>query len=238
MSNPKINITLIKIDRLFAWILLILMFVYFLSGYGMTKGIIEGKFASELHLNILPLAIIIAFAIHTSLAIRLALIRWKTWNAFTKILLAAIYLSFLIGFFYIDISYIKSDTDKTSDSVKTSTTNQEIPAGSSAGSQANFNTALPEPNNNKTAEDLNTETNANNSQTVQAFNAQTLAQYNGQNGNPAYVAVDGLVYDLTSVFQNGAHYSHLAGKELTSAFYARHAKSEIVKYPVVGEYQD
>ena len=34
-----------------------------------------------------------------------------------------------------------------------------------------------------------------------------LAQYDGQNGNPAYIAVDGVIYDVTNVSQwnGGAH---------------------------------
>jgi predicted heme/steroid binding protein len=66
------------------------------------------------------------------------------------------------------------------------------------------------------------------------FTPVELAQYDGKNGNPAYVAVDGVVYDLTRVFRSGAHYGHFAGKELTQAFYMQHVKSEITKYPVVG----
>lgn len=67
------------------------------------------------------------------------------------------------------------------------------------------------------------------------FTLSELSKYNGENGNPAYVAVDGNVYDLSSVFQAGKHYSHYAGKELTSAFYSYHIKSALSKYPMVGK---
>jgi predicted heme/steroid binding protein len=35
--------------------------------------------------------------------------------------------------------------------------------------------------------------------TDQTFTLQQLAQYDGQNGNKAYIAVDGVVYDVTEV---------------------------------------
>jgi predicted heme/steroid binding protein len=68
------------------------------------------------------------------------------------------------------------------------------------------------------------------------FTKEELSKYNGQNGTAAYVAVDGIVYDMSSVFKNGSHFSHIAGTELTNAFYSYHAKSAITKYPVVGKF--
>jgi predicted heme/steroid binding protein len=70
------------------------------------------------------------------------------------------------------------------------------------------------------------------------FTLEELAQYNGKNGKPAYLAVDGLVYDLTSVFKNGTHYQHLAGRSLTKEFYSAHAKSALQKYPIVGKLKE
>lgn len=66
------------------------------------------------------------------------------------------------------------------------------------------------------------------------FTASELAQFDGKNGNPSYVAVDGNVYDLTSVFKNGIHFGHVAGRDLTDAFYVKHVRSQITKYPIVG----
>jgi predicted heme/steroid binding protein len=72
--------------------------------------------------------------------------------------------------------------------------------------------------------------------TGRAFDKAELAQFDGKNGQPSYVAVDGVVYDLSMVFKDGTHHSHQAGEELTDAFFSKHAASRIQKYPVVGVY--
>jgi predicted heme/steroid binding protein len=69
------------------------------------------------------------------------------------------------------------------------------------------------------------------------FTRTELAKYNGKNGMAAYVAVDGNVYNLSRVFKSGFHYSHAAGRELTSAFYSYHIRESMAKYPVIGKLQ-
>lgn len=44
------------------------------------------------------------------------------------------------------------------------------------------------------------------------FTRAELARFNGQNGQPAYVAVSGTVFDLTTVFIQGKHFMHLTGR--------------------------
>jgi hypothetical protein len=99
---------LIKIDRMAAWALLITMFLYFISGYGMTKGLIDNKLAINIHNNWLPLILIISFSIHTCYALSLSLRRWKVWNIFTKIILFSVYTLFFIAFVYINSFYSKT----------------------------------------------------------------------------------------------------------------------------------
>jgi len=50
------------------------------------------------------------------------------------------------------------------------------------------------------------------------FTAAQLSTYDGKNGNPAYVAVDGVVYDVTDVPQwsKAVHNGHVAGTDLSS----------------------
>jgi predicted heme/steroid binding protein len=46
---------------------------------------------------------------------------------------------------------------------------------------------------------------------------EQLAQYDGKNGNKAYIAVEGKIYDVTNVTQwkGGEHNGYTAGKDLT-----------------------
>lgn len=74
--------------------------------------------------------------------------------------------------------------------------------------------------------------------TTTVFTAETLAQYDGQNGNAAYIAVDGVVYDVSSVFRNGRHHGYSAGQDLTDAFNREHSSRELQGLTVVGTYQD
>ncbi len=51
------------------------------------------------------------------------------------------------------------------------------------------------------------------------FTMEELAEYDGQDGRPAYVAVDGLVYDVTDneMWEGGSHPGgHQASEELTT----------------------
>ena len=72
------------------------------------------------------------------------------------------------------------------------------------------------------------------------FTKDELKKYDGQNGNPAYVAVNGVVYDVTNAKQwnNGSHQGHSAGQDLTSVIAsAPHGTSVLKDLPVVGKLQ-
>ncbi|MCL6592105.1 MAG: cytochrome B5 [Firmicutes bacterium] len=66
------------------------------------------------------------------------------------------------------------------------------------------------------------------------FTRTELAQYNGLNGKPAYVAVNNTVYDLTPVFVQGKHFTHIAGQDLTGAFLRQHIPAALSGFSVVG----
>ncbi|HEX7714605.1 MAG TPA: cytochrome b5 domain-containing protein [Bacillota bacterium] len=70
------------------------------------------------------------------------------------------------------------------------------------------------------------------------FTRAELARFNGQNGQPSYVAVNGTVFDLTTVFIQGKHFMHLAGQDLTGSFLREHAPVSLSGYPVVGRLVD
>lgn len=74
------------------------------------------------------------------------------------------------------------------------------------------------------------------------FTAETLAKFDGQNGNPAYVAVDGKVYDVSAVPQwsGGKHAggSLKAGLDQTEALgRSPHGAKNLENLPIVGLYQ-
>lgn len=78
--------------------------------------------------------------------------------------------------------------------------------------------------------------------TLKVFNAEELAKYNGQNGNRAYVAVDGKVYDVTDVpqWKNGTHFGkYQAGVDLTEEIktVSPHGVSKLDSVPIVGLYE-
>ncbi|MCM8712066.1 hypothetical protein M2651_13785 [Clostridium sp. SYSU_GA19001] len=69
------------------------------------------------------------------------------------------------------------------------------------------------------------------------FTLEELAKYNGSNGKPAYVAVDGVVYDVSvqSSWGGGTHFGLTAGKDLTEQFKSCHGMSQILNnVPKVG----
>lgn len=77
--------------------------------------------------------------------------------------------------------------------------------------------------------------------TDKIFTKETLAQYNGQDGQPSYVAVEGIVYDLsaTGPWEGGKHFKGLrAGQDLTEAFAnSHHTPKRLQNLPQMGRYE-
>ena len=75
---------------------------------------------------------------------------------------------------------------------------------------------------------------------MRTFTLEELSQYNGKDGQPAYVAVDGVVYDVTNVeaWKDGEHKNGLtAGNELTEEItnQSPHGIKVLEGLPIVGE---
>jgi len=67
---------------------------------------------------------------------------------------------------------------------------------------------------------------------------EELAAYNGKDGNSAYIAIDGLIYDVTKVsrWTNGMHRGFEAGQEYTEELNkAPHGMEKLSVAPIVGK---
>lgn len=70
------------------------------------------------------------------------------------------------------------------------------------------------------------------------FTLEELAMYDGKDGNDAYVAVNGVVYDVTGVsaWTNGTHNGNMAGTDVSNVINnAPHGESVLEDLEVVGE---
>jgi predicted heme/steroid binding protein len=70
------------------------------------------------------------------------------------------------------------------------------------------------------------------------FTVDELKTFNGKNGHPAYIAVDGNVYDVTNVpsWSGGIHQGYRAGQDLTDPIKnnSPHGVSKLKGIPIVG----
>lgn len=72
---------------------------------------------------------------------------------------------------------------------------------------------------------------------LREFTLEELAEFNGAGNKPAYVAVNGIVYNVTlnSTWGGGTHFGLYAGQDLTAQFANCHKGSSILNLlPVVG----
>jgi predicted heme/steroid binding protein len=69
------------------------------------------------------------------------------------------------------------------------------------------------------------------------FTLEELSQYDGSNGKPAYVAVEGIVYDVSNEgsWAGGTNLGLTAGKDYTSQFSSYNGNNKILsELPRVG----
>lgn len=118
------------------------------------------------------------------------------------------------------------------------TSSAEISSINSADSSASASTASTASAASKSSTPVSTGA----SSTQKSFTASELAKFDGKNGNAAYIAVDGVVYDVTNVsqWQNGLHRDgqYKAGMDVSAIFknQSPHNSSIFTGVPVVGTY--
>ncbi|KAB3531613.1 cytochrome B5 [Alkaliphilus serpentinus] len=86
------------------------------------------------------------------------------------------------------------------------------------------------------------EKNQVDTQELPEFTLEELAEYDGKEGKPAYIAVDGIIYDVTDVreWKDGQHNGFEAGKDLTEAIknQSPHGVSKLKNIKAVGKLVD
>lgn len=122
-----------------------------------------------------------------------------------------------------------SKGDTTSKSYEIPTTSSESNNNASSDSQT-------------TDSSITSETSMSMDPAVLELTLEELAKYNGQDGNPAYVAVDGTIYDVTDSpkWSKGKHRSVKgveAGNDLTEKIksLSPHGTGILEDYPIVGK---
>jgi len=201
--EKNINWYLCKLDRLAAWILLGTMFIYFISGYGMTKGIIDTKLATQLHNSILPLIVLTAFTVHTFYAIRLAFKRWGIWDSFGKYLLVLVYLIFITGFLYVNFWYTKAVT-KATNTTKTQVQSQTTKKDDESEDEGQ-KTTVPTTNTTPTSSATQTKT----------LTTGVVSQHSSS--GDCWIILSNIVYDVSNYAHSGPQSHILCGEDNTSA---------------------
>lgn len=101
MDKVKINRFLIKTARWAGWALIPLMLLYFISGYGMTKRVIDEVLAKSLHEKWLPFPMFLAFLLHTLIYLKFALQRRIKNEGWVNTYIIVLGVVFLFLFFYL-----------------------------------------------------------------------------------------------------------------------------------------
>jgi len=108
----------------------------------------------------------------------------------------------------------------------------------SASSITKSTTSSSQTSNTSTTSTAATSTStATSAAATKVFTLDELKTYNGQNGQPSYVAYNGVVYDVSNVSQwkSGKHHGETAGTDVTNDMSkSPHGESVLANVPVVG----
>lgn len=108
------------------------------------------------------------------------------------------------------------------------------------GTMTEDDTGVEDPTETEVPEDdTGAEEEGSTTNTENVITEEELAEADGQDGRPAYVAVAGVVYDVTDneAWENGEHSGLPAGQDHTEAIgESPHGDSVLEDLPVVGSY--
>lgn len=123
-------------------------------------------------------------------------------------------------------------------------TKEETTAAQTPESMEAVETAATEEETDTTESDMGAEETMNEESDGQSadgqmvFTLEELSKYNGKDGMPAYVAVDGVVYDVSdkTLWAGGEHQNRVsAGRDLSEAILqSPHGKAKLEELPIVG----
>ncbi len=97
--------------------------------------------------------------------------------------------------------------------------------------------STPMPNVDEDKMEMNEDMNNNIDEMMMELTLEELAMYNGKDSQPAYIAVDGVIYDMSDVpaWSGGMHNGVMAGTDATEAFKNQHNDGRLEEIPVVGK---
>lgn len=72
---------LAKLSRYTAWIAFVVILLFILTGYGMTKRIIDPDLAKFLHNKILPIPLFVSLLLHGGICARATFRRWGVFKS-------------------------------------------------------------------------------------------------------------------------------------------------------------
>jgi hypothetical protein len=100
MMNIPTNVLLGRISRWSAWVSFVVVLLFIVTGYGMTKQMIDPTLAKFLHAKVLPIPLFLALVVHGGICARDSLRRWKVFKSDAAAdLYVAAFSVFLLGFF-------------------------------------------------------------------------------------------------------------------------------------------
>lgn len=80
MTHVSEAVWLMRLSRWSAWVALAMVALFVVTGYGMTKRVIDPDLGKYLHTKVLPIPLFVSLVLHSGLCARGALHRWHVFK--------------------------------------------------------------------------------------------------------------------------------------------------------------